>query len=509
MARIIRSNALPEFMDTETSLWIYNALDSSVTVEVGNVLHNMLLEKDQLSTYVFALGMMAPAFQMMTRGIRVDQVKRGEVESQLSAMRARLEGMFQRLSMEIAGSSTNHRSTDQMKKFFYEVMAIPPIEIFDYSTKTKKISVGREAMEKIQAYFYAGPIARLILAMRDLDKKLQVVRAGVDPDGRMRCSYNVVGTETGRWSSSKNAFGGGTNNQNITDEMREMFIPDSGKKLGYNDLEQAESKAVAMLSGDRNYIEACASGDLHTFVSRMVWPGMPWTGELKKDKAIAEEIFYRHFTYRDMAKRGGHLTNYKGKPTTMAHHLKIKRELAEAFQSAYFAKFPGIPMWHAEVARTIATDMKMITKLGFVRWFFGRLQDEATIREAIAFEPQSMIGQILNIGLYRTWKELDPHEVEILAQVHDAYLYQYDENRELEIVPKTLKLMRVPVQTKHGILDIPTEAATGWNWRKASKDKQGNQINPWGLQKFNGKLDQRQRPQRLAYTGYLDRVVSA
>lgn len=504
MVNIVRSNALPEFMASSTSLWIYNALDSAITVEVGDTLHELLLERDQLSTYAFALGMMAPAFQMMTRGIKVDQVTRGRVENELAVLRDRLERMFQRLSMEICGSQTNHRSVPQMKNFFYSVMQIPEIEVFDYASKTKKVSVGREAMEKIQAYFYAGPIARLILAMRDLDKKLQVVRAGIDNDGRMRCSYNVVGTETGRWSSSKNAFGGGTNNQNLTDEMREIFIPDEGKKLGYNDLEQAESKAVALLSGDPNYIEACHSGDLHTFVSRMIWPGLGWTGDLSRDKAIAEGPFYRHFSYRDMSKRGGHLTNYKGKPATMSHHLKIRIELAQSFQNTYFSSFPGIPRWHGEVARRIATDMNIRTRLGFTRWFFGRLQDEATIREAVAFEPQSLIGQILNIGLYRAWKYLDPHDIEILAQVHDAFLYQFEEARELEVVPKTLSLMRVPVQMPNGVLDIPTEAATGWNWRKQGK----GDVNPGGLRKFNGTSDQRERPRRLAYTSLLDRVIS-
>ncbi|HNA84888.1 MAG TPA: hypothetical protein PLB04_04945, partial [Nitrospira sp.] len=37
----------------------------------------------------------------------------------------------------------------------------------------------------------------------------------LDSDGRMRCSFNVCGTETMRFSSSENAFGNGGNLQNI------------------------------------------------------------------------------------------------------------------------------------------------------------------------------------------------------------------------------------------------------------------------------------------------------
>jgi len=37
----------------------------------------------------------------------------------------------------------------------------------------------------------------------------------LDQDSRMRCSYNICGTETYRFSSSKNAFGSGGNLQNL------------------------------------------------------------------------------------------------------------------------------------------------------------------------------------------------------------------------------------------------------------------------------------------------------
>lgn len=41
------------------------------------------------------------------------------------------------------------------------------------------------------------------------------VKAPLDYDRRMRCMFNTSGTETFRWSSSANAFGRGTNLQNI------------------------------------------------------------------------------------------------------------------------------------------------------------------------------------------------------------------------------------------------------------------------------------------------------
>ena len=45
----------------------------------------------------------------------------------------------------------------------------------------------------------------------------------------MRFSFNVAGASTGRWSSSENPMWTGTNGQNITDEMRRMFVADPGR----------------------------------------------------------------------------------------------------------------------------------------------------------------------------------------------------------------------------------------------------------------------------------------
>lgn len=507
MARILYSDELgdPDLLDWNTGYWVYNALDCCVTREVIDVVE-ALLSPEQRTVYDFSIGMMAPAFTMMTRGIAINREMRAKVTAELSQTLIRLEHIWNRLTLEIAAEPINWQSTPGLKKLFYSIMRIPEIMEFNYQKREKQVSVGREAMEKLQGYYYAGPLARLILAMRDTKKRLQVVQSGIDADSRMRCSYNVVGTETGRWSSSKNAFGKGTNNQNITDEMREMFEADEGKKLAYLDLEQAESKVVAKVSGDLAYMLACDSGDLHTQVCKLVWPNRAWTGNAKQDKDLAEEVFYRHFSFRDMSKRGGHASNYGGQPSTISHHLKIELAVAKDFNAAYFRAFPGITKWHLRVAQKIATDYFITTLMGRKRFFFGRVRDNSVIKAAIAFEPQSCVGDILNIGLYRIWKAEHDIGHEILAQVHDAVLLQYPEERELEILPQLLELMRVTVPTPNGPLTIPTEAAVGWNWRKVKKNKDGSITNPFGLRKFDGTPDTRQRPPR-ATASLLDRVL--
>src|SRR6185503_12034742 len=110
------------------------------------------------------------------------------------------------------------------------------------------------------------------------------------------------------WSSSQNVFGSGSNMQNWTAELRRIFVADEGWKLCNLDLQQAESWVVGLISfivtGDDSYLRACESGDLHTIVAKLVWPHH-FKGA-SDDRSCAEEVFYRQFTFRDMAKRGGH-----------------------------------------------------------------------------------------------------------------------------------------------------------------------------------------------------------
>ena len=386
-----------ESLDPERRLWVYNGLDCLVTHKVWEELQTSRTEYSDIS-YNFVRAMQAPALEMMLRGIKIDLYERDKFVGRLQKQKDKVQKILNRIAFEVWRQELNPNSPAQLKKFFYDVMKIP--EQYKWKKGKKKITTDNEAMEKIQAYYHARPIAKCIITIRDLVKKIGVLHTGVDSDGRMRTSYNVTGTETGRWSSSENAFRTGTNLQNITDLLRGMFVADDGMLMFYADLEQAESRLVAYLSGDEAYIEACESGDLHTTVCKMIWPELGWTGDLEYDKEhIAGQVFYKHFTYRDMAKRGGHGTNYYGTARTMAMHLKVEVKIMEEFQDKYFKAFPRIREWHNSVATQLQTQGYMDTPLGRRRHFFGRLDDDATLREAIAFVPQSTIGELLNLGL--------------------------------------------------------------------------------------------------------------
>jgi DNA polymerase I-like protein with 3'-5' exonuclease and polymerase domains len=453
---------------------------------------------------------------MMRRGILVDQYYRWEVVAGLEARINKLQDILNEFACAVWGKPLNANSHHQLKIFFYEVMRLP--EQTSYVKGQRRTSINREALEHLSIYFHAEPICSTIIRIRDLVKQLSVLRTEVDSDSRMRTSYNVAGPETGRWSSSSNVYGGGTNLQNITESLRRIFIADPGRKFAYIDLSQAESRCLAFLCyslfGSTAYLDACESGDLHTLAAQLIWPSMAWTGELAHDKKLAEQNFYHNFSYRDMAKRGGHGSNYYGKPFTISRHLKVPQQLIESFQTQYFNAFPELREYHRWCARQLQLSGQITTPLLTTRHFFGRVNDDSTLREAIAHVPQHMVGTMLNLALWRVWFRTcigSAPRVQILAQVHDAILLQYREEDEEEILSEVLPLMATPLTYNGRTMTIPSDILVGWNWAKhyeGKDDRGGRKPNPDGLRSRRlGAADGRTRLEDPSATG-LDRLLS-
>jgi len=464
-------------------LWIYNGLDAMVTSEIFHVIEPSLTDVTR-RTYEFSKELQGPVMEMRVRGVRIDIKQRDKLIATFEGKIAGIEAALNEYLREVYDvPKFNWRSPAQAKHIFYTVLGIHPI------FKDGKITTDRTALEKLQSYFHARPIINSVLACRDLAKKVGVLRSEIDADGRIRTNYNIAGTSTGRFSSSFTDFGTGTNLQNIEEQLRRIFIADPGMKFAQLDASQGDSRCVGAIEWnlfrDGTYLDACESGDLHTAVSRMAWSDLQWTGDIRRDRELAEQPFYRQHTYRHMAKVLGHGTNYLGSPGTMEEHTKIDADVIKKFQAAYFKGFPAHIRWHSQTATTLRRDGYLISLLGRKRYFLGRLADHSTLREAVAYDPQGSCSDILNNGMLQIWKA---NLVQLLMQIHDAILVQYPEEQEDEIIPHLRKLILYPVPLQYDrVLEIPYEIKTGWNWSNWSNN------NPNGLKKYNAAGDGRAR----------------
>lgn len=498
-----------------TSDQMYNALDACNTLGLRDRILP-LLDDRRRQTYLLSSCLQAPILDMTFRGVLVDAERKGAA---LASKTEELAGVREILTY-IVGALTENQSFNpgswqQLRHFLHTRLGYEPVIL---SKKGKKeISTNREALETLKSrHEELGPFIDFMLAFRDVDTLIRFIRYGVDPDGRMRSFFSISGTNTGRLSSSENAFGRGGNLQNITEDLRHLFIADKGKALVNVDLSQADSWNVGIevfqATGDLSYIDAILSGDLHTYVARMVWPDEAWTGDLKKDREFAERIFYRHLDRRFMCKKAGHGTNYLGKGRTIARQMKVATKLMEDFQIRYFAAFPGLRPWQQKRITELQLNKCLTSILGRTRYFHGRMTDERTWREAIGYLGQSPTADVINTVTMRIHRLLPG--AELLIQVHDSLLMQVPETEVDIYVPKILELFSVPitVTSPEGItktFTIPADAAVGWNWGKRWKKlKDGTKVEaqPDGLEDWRGSLDGRQRKNRPE-VDVLDRVL--
>jgi uracil-DNA glycosylase len=197
---------LPENME---QYWTYNCKDVCVTFEVAMVLRELLDHVGRTPQYDFMLTTSKSALQSMLRGMRVDAKARSEVAGRLMQVIAEYDALIQ----DIVGFPLNVGSPQQMAKFLYSELRLP----IQLDKKTKRPTCNSKALQTLSQ---KEPILRQLFELIEKKRSLGVFLKTfclmpLDSDGRMRCSFNVCGTETMRFSSSENAFGNGGNLQNI------------------------------------------------------------------------------------------------------------------------------------------------------------------------------------------------------------------------------------------------------------------------------------------------------
>jgi DNA polymerase I-like protein with 3'-5' exonuclease and polymerase domains len=498
--------ALPEGQHRS---WAYNCMDCCVTAGVVEALLPKLTPVTA-RTYAFERAVQAPAFAMMRRGVLVDKQARdgaiARVGRELRASAARTNKLPEVATIWDAfelntgfcqkrEAGKRHRwpkgepdetrrckdcnaarrkrapfnpgSWQQVWRLLYTLHGVPK-----QKNKKREYSVDDEVLERIgRKWPKYRRITDGVREAKGLQKQLGFLKSRLSPSGRMHSSFNVGAAWTGRFSSSEAPTKVGTNLQNIAEKNRHIFIADPGMKLGYFDLKQAESLEVAYDAEDEAYIQAHLSGDVHTFVARMLWPNLPWTGVLADDKIVAgaPAEFDKDHSWRYNAKRSQHGLNYMLTPRGLAIIEHIPLKAAAMVYNAYFQMFPRVKARQMEIAEEVKRKGELTNALGRHCQFFGRMDDDHTIRQAVAFPPQSMVADILDAALWWVWHDLDPERIQLLAQVHDAILFQYPEGDEA-VLDEVARRMEIPVKMRGGrTMTIPVDRATGWNWGKRSE----------------------------------------
>ena len=329
--------------------------------------------------------------------------------------------------------------------------------------------------------FRSHPMLLSILKIREKRDLIErYANAPIDADGRMRCSFDITGTRSGRLSSRISIYGSGTNLQTIPEYMRVMYIPDDGKVFIYRDLAQAEARIVAALANDRYLLDLFADPDkdIHRITAAAIFNKSP--------EDITEEE-------RFLGKKVRHAVNYgmdAGRFVEVVNEdaeltgIRIDFKLAKRVIDGFFMLHPNHkPVFWGGIERQLRQSMTLTNPFGRKRVFYDRWSD-AFLREAYSWIPQSTIGDLNNQAVINAYNEIELGMPETGAQlmlaVHDSILVQCNKDAVPQVNAALARCMTIPITVNGHDLVIPTDSKVGGNW--GNRGKHGE--NPNGLVKY-------------------------
>jgi DNA polymerase I-like protein with 3'-5' exonuclease and polymerase domains len=202
---------------TIEQLLLYNCMDCVRTYECATTLRALIVQLKQTEQWKLKMQINDLCLRMMNRGVLIDTKGRAALSMQLAETISQLEHDLHTIVPQDVVAPDAKRpwfsSPQQTAYLFYDRLGFR----VETQRKTKRPTVGKDARVALATRYpeFTGLFERLRLH-GSCENTHNVINAGLDPDDRMRCSFNPGGAETHRLSSSKNAFGRGTNLQNLT-----------------------------------------------------------------------------------------------------------------------------------------------------------------------------------------------------------------------------------------------------------------------------------------------------
>jgi len=204
---------------TLEQLLVYNCWDLVRQFECATTLQELIVALRMEPQWQMTMDRVRLALRMMNRGVRIDTRRKGQLSIELAGALFQID---QRLETIIPQSwvptskavkSRWYTSPKQTMYVFSELLGLK----IPRHRKTGNPTLGAAEFPALKRRHPEwGPIFDLLEQRRSIAVfKSHFLDMELDPDLRARCSFNPSGTETFRFSSSTNAFGRGTNLQNL------------------------------------------------------------------------------------------------------------------------------------------------------------------------------------------------------------------------------------------------------------------------------------------------------
>jgi len=347
----------------------------------------------------------------------------------------------------------NINSPKQLGEVLFEKLGLPAYK----KTKTG-YSTNAEVLDKLRGQH---PIVGQVLEYRQYAKLKSTYVDGllkvIPPDGRVRTSFQMTVTATGRLSSTEPNLQNIPTRTELGSELRRMFTAAPGMVLVDADYSQIELRLLAHISGDGAMREAFLSGeDFHTVTAAHVFnvPLEQVTANMRRAaKAVNFGIVYGISSF------------------SLSQDLGVTVAEAKDYMDAYFARFPGVKRYMDGIVAKARAD-------GYVETMFHRRRALPEIkasnfntrsfgeRVALNMPIQGAAADIIKLAMVRVFQRLEREnrKARLIMQVHDELIVECPED-EAEAVKHLL------TEEMEGVyaLSVPltAEAHCGKNWLEA------------------------------------------
>ena len=426
---------------------IYNCRDTSNTLIASLNQRDDLKSRGLLELYDgYLRKLFDPIYEMCNNGLPLNK---GAQERLIAQYEAKSKELINAMSKPI-----NPRSVKEKKAFLKSKGYVLPVKRSTGAESTDELS-----LKRLRLKYPDDNDLKALINIAGIEKALSsYLRVKTLEDNTIRYMIDPHGTETGRFSSSKDPWDCGFNGQTMPSYVKEMveWTNDSNRIFIEIDLSQAESRFVAYDACEETLMGMLERReDIHRFVAAEIYQ--------KPMADITDDE-------RQLGKKSGHGANYSmGVRTFMDSCLKemdlvLTQSMAYRVLEAYHKLFPGIRRWHSRIKSTVYRERKLDNPFGRVRYFYGRCDDN-TYREAYAYRPQSTIPDITNhlmLSLLNKRVELSL-DFKLHLQVHDSLLLSATKEHLPRICEyaKNTKLWHPDIRLPAGQLIIPTDVKTG------------------------------------------------
>ncbi len=389
--------------------------------------------------------------EMETAGFLVDRTALAQFGEMLTQIMCETEEAI----YEAAGEPFNINSPRQLGTLLFEKLQLP------HGKKTKTgWSTNAEVLEKLRG---DHPLVDGVLRYRQYAKLRSTYVDGlmkvIGADGRVRTSFQMTVTATGRLSSSEPNLQNIPTRTELGSRLRAMFTAAPGCVLVDADYSQIELRLLADMAGDEQMREAFLSGeDFHTVTAAKVF-------HVHEDEVTPE--------LRRRAKAVNFGVVYGISAFSLAQDIGVTVQEARAYMERYFATYAGVKRYMAEVVAKAEADGYAETPMHRRRELPELKSSNHNLREfgkrvALNMPVQGAAADIIKLAMVRVHRRLKEEKLtaRLLMQVHDELIVECPES-ERERVERLLTEEMEQAVT----LSVPlvAQAHSGKNWLEAKE----------------------------------------